>query len=83
MQILGIILSLSAEPALRQQALQHLNERADLELGPEQAHGFPAVLEVASSADGRSVLEELTACPGVLMVSVAFANFSDSEEPES
>ena len=78
MPVLGAVLNLASEPALQQAALEFLGDHPGITLGQAQAYGLPVVLEFEDRSEERDLLEALQTHPGILLCSVAYADFSET-----
>lgn len=78
MPISAIVLQLSNEDKLRQNAIDDLAQDSRITLGELQDRHLPAVLETATLYDGiQLVKNELPSLKGVVFVHVVSVDFSD------
>jgi hypothetical protein len=76
---LGLVLTLSEDPALREALLCALHGRADVALGALAGRRLPLSLETRVGCD-QAALDTLNALPGVSFCDVVFAHFDDNED---
>ena len=84
MPISGLVLTLSADAALADQAVAKLHTRPEFTLGECNDRWLPVALDAADDAASRDLHDWLNALPGVEFVDVVYVDFSeDSEAPAS
>jgi len=81
MPVLGAVLTLSDEPALRDAIVDTLGADVRVTLGDATGNRLPVVLETDSRGEDKACWEAVTRLPGVMHVELAFADFSDLHEP--
>jgi len=80
MPVAGLVVTLTDLDLLRAECLDALAADPRVTLGELQRGGrLPVVLETASVGEERDLLDDLTRTPGVLLVDLAFHDFSDVE----
>lgn len=77
MPVVGAVLTLSAEPAERVATLWALNADHRVTLGEVHEPRLPVVVETTGRAEDRQFWRDLEALPGVTLIEVCFADFSD------
>ncbi|HWQ93226.1 MAG TPA: hypothetical protein VN673_16245, partial [Clostridia bacterium] len=77
--ISGLVLTLSADPALAREAKTLLQRRPELVLGECRERWLPVAAEVADVAAGRDLHDWLSEVPGVEFVDVVQVNFEEDE----
>jgi hypothetical protein len=77
----GLVLTLSADPALARQAQTTLHARPELTLGQANKRWLPLVAETADVGASRDLCDWLSALPGVDFVDVVQVNFEETEQP--
>lgn len=75
----GIVITLSADPALAWQAQATLHARPELTLGKLNARWLPVALEAADVGASRDFHDWLNTVPGVDFVDVVEVNFVEEE----
>lgn len=83
MPISGLAITLSAEPAARQAAVDALRNHPAITLGEFDSYRLPIVVETATSDDDREVWRWLQELHGVLVVDVACVHFTDEPNADS
>jgi len=81
MPVLGAVLTLSREPALRDGTVATLSADARVTVGDFSGDRLPVVLETDSRGEDKACWEVVSRLPGVLHTELAFADFSDLHEP--
>ena len=80
MPVAGLVVTLTDLDLLRDECLRTLAADPRVTLGELQRGArLPVVLETASVAEERDLMNDLTRTPGVLLVDLAFHDFSDVE----
>lgn len=80
MPVSALVLTLSADPHRREDALQRLRGDARLMLMPRRGPNLPVVLESETLGEGEAIVrDELPEIPGVAFVHVVSVDFSDVE----
>lgn len=77
MPIIGAVAQLDQDPIRSAAALNYLRARPEVSLGQLQVGGLPLVLDCPTRAAEKMLWEELSNLPGVLFLSVVYADFSD------
>ncbi len=80
MPICGLVLTVTDQPPLRAALESALRADGRLTLGPAHGARWPVVSETEDPLEEEALLEALSRTPGVLMVEVAYHDFSDVEE---
>jgi hypothetical protein len=75
----GLVLTLSADAALAEQAVASLRARREFTLGEQNGRWLPVALEVADDDAGRAAHDWLNSLPGVEFVDVVAVNFEGEE----
>jgi hypothetical protein len=75
----GLVLTLTANPDLAQQARASLAARRELTLGQAAHRWLPAVAEAEDVPASRDLHDWLQTVPGVEFVDVVHVNFDDAE----
>lgn len=83
MPVLGAVLYLEDDIALKNSALRFLGNHPKITLGQEKANRLPVVLESETRDEEKQIWAELQVLPGVNFCSVVFADFSDLNLEES
>lgn len=81
MPVSGLVLTLAGEPAARDRAVATLGGDPRLTVGIACAGHLPVVAETSSEAETDALVADLAARQGVLLVRVAFHDFSDVAGP--
>ena len=80
MPVAGLVVTLTDLDLVRAECLAALAADPRVTLGELQRGGrLPVVLETASVVEERDLLDDLARTPGVLLVDLAFHDFSDVE----
>ncbi len=80
MPVAGLVVTLTELDLLRAQCLDALSADPRVTLGEMQRGGrLPLVLATASVREERDLLDDLARTPGVLLVDLAYHDFSDVE----
>lgn len=80
MPIVSAVVHLDPDPTRSAQALSELRARPEVTLGQLQPGGLPLVLDCPTREAEKKLWEELSALPGVLFLSIVYADFSDIVE---
>lgn len=79
MPISGLVVTLSEDTQRRAAALAELRRHDAIEVGEVAGERVPIVVTSADSDEDRRIWDWLSALPGVLLVSVAYIHFEESE----
>jgi len=79
MPISGLVVSLTADPKLREQATSTIASDPRVEVGTTTTQQVAIVVETSSSVEDRQFWQWLNDLPGVCFVTVAFVGFEQSE----
>jgi nitrate reductase NapAB chaperone NapD len=82
MPVLGAVLTLSGDAALRGEALATLAADGRVTLGDPVGDRLPVVLDTRSRGEDRACWEAVSRLPGVVLAELAFADFSDLHESQ-
>ena len=77
MPISGLVITLSKDPALAEQALAFLNGDRRIELGERRGPCQPIVVDTADMHEDRRLRAQLCEQNGILKVDVTFVNFDE------
>ncbi len=75
MPISGLVVSLSDQAELREQAVRAIEQEPRIEVGALASHRLAIVVDTASSEQDKELWHWLTSLPGVLFVEVAMVGF--------
>lgn len=82
MPISGLVLTLSADPALAAAATAALDARPEITPGAARERWLPVALDANDDTESRALHDWLQALPGVEFVDVVYVNFeTDSVAP--
>lgn len=83
MPVSGLVLTLERDASLRSVVLDVLEADGRVTAGEpiEESFLLPVVTETATMDEHQALWNELSALDGVLMIRLAFHDFSDVEEP--
>lgn len=76
----GLVLTLSTDAALAEEAVASLRARSEFTPGERNDRWLPVVLETANDAASRVAHDWLNSLPGVEFVDVVYVDFSDDNE---
>lgn len=76
----GLVLTLSDDAALAEQAVASLRARPEFTPGERNDRWLPVALEAADDAESRAAHDWLNRLPGVDFVDVVYVNFSENDE---
>lgn len=80
MPVSGLVLTIDVSLTKRGEAYAALDADARFTRGPEQGPRLPVVCETDTVDGHTEALERLEDLPGVLMVELAYSDFSDVDE---
>ncbi len=80
MPVCGLVLTVTDDTALRAALLQRLQQDGRITVGGSEGMRWPLVTETDEPREEAELLDELSRTPGVVMVEVAYHDFSDVEE---
>lgn len=75
----GLVITLSADPALAAQAVATLDARSEFTPGERKDRWLPVAMEASDDAQSRGLHDWLQALAGVEYVDVVSVNFEDGE----
>ena len=75
----GLVITLSADPALAAQAIAMLSARHEFTPGERNGRWLPVAMDAGDDAASRDLHDWLHALPGVEYVDVVHVNFDDAE----
>jgi len=75
--ISGLVVYLSGDSKLAEEAKQAISQQKTLEWGPLEERRLPLVLETATSSGSQEVTDWLNELPGVEHVDVAFVHLEE------
>lgn len=77
MPVSGLVVTLSSDAVLADQARSWLRRRPEVELGERQGRRLPLVAETSSALDAHNLHDAIRALPGVVGVDVTFVAYDD------
>ncbi len=80
MPVCGLVLTVTDDTALRTELLHRLERDPRITVGGSEGMRWPLVTETEAPREEAELLDELSRTPGVVMVEVAYHDFSDVEE---
>lgn len=81
MPVNGLLLTLTDDERMAQEALLEMDRREGVELGDRAGRWQPVVAESTGTRDSHEIHEWLEALPGVLAVDVVFSSVSPPPAP--
>ena len=83
MPVNGLLLTLTEDETLVDDALSVISARDDIELGDRTGRWQPVVVEAGGTGESHEVHEWLQALPGVVMVDVVFTSVGDTQQGDA
>lgn len=75
MPVSGLVVSLTDDPQLREDAISSIREESRIEVGVIESGRMAIVLDTASSDEDKQLWHWLSSLPGVVFVDVAMVGF--------
>ncbi|MBM3840496.1 MAG: hypothetical protein FJ398_21540 [Verrucomicrobia bacterium] len=75
----GLVITLSSDPALADQAVAEMRTRPELTAGERHVRWLPLAMEARDDAHSRELHDWLRTLPGVEFVDVVSVNFNDED----
>ena len=83
MPVNGLLLTLTEDEALVNDALLVIAARDDIELGDRTGRWQPVVVETSGTGESHDVHEWLQELPGIVMVDVVFTSVGDTQQGDA
>ena len=82
MPVSGLVVSLTDQPALRQQAIDAMGQEPRIEVGMIKQQRMSVVMDTSSSDEDKELWTWLTGLPGVVFVDVVMVGFENEATTE-